>query len=57
MKDTLHVVQCTFMIISHSVLRMRKVSFEYLPYDTHESVPTQQRERMVVGPVNQYQKL
>jgi len=29
----------------------------YLPYDTHESVPTQQRERMVVDPVNQYQKL
>jgi len=26
-------------------------------YDTHESVPTQQRERMVVDPVNQYQKL
>ena len=30
---------------------------EYLPYDTHESVPTQQRERMAVDPVNQYQKL
>ena len=29
----------------------------YLPYDTHESVPSQQRERMVVDPVNQYQKL
>jgi len=26
-------------------------------YRTHESVPTQQRERMVVDPVNQYQKL
>jgi len=26
-------------------------------YGTHESVPTQQRERMVVDPVNQYQKL
>jgi len=26
-------------------------------YNTHESVPTQQRERMVVDPVNQYQKL
>jgi len=24
-----------------------------LLYDTHESVPTQQRERMVVDPVNQ----
>ena len=22
----------------------------YLPYDTHESVPAQQRERMVVDP-------
>jgi len=31
--------------------------YEYLPYETHESVPTQQRERMVVDPVNQYQKL
>jgi len=31
--------------------------YEYLPHDTHESVPTQQRERMVVQPVNQYQKL
>ena len=30
---------------------------EYLPYDTHESVPTQQRERMVVDQVNEYQKL
>ena len=30
---------------------------EYLPYDTHESVPTQQRERMVVDGVNQYKKL
>ena len=30
---------------------------EYLPYDTHEAVPTQQRERVVVDPVNQYQKL
>jgi len=29
----------------------------YLPYDTHESVSTQQRERMIVDPVNQYQKL
>jgi len=29
----------------------------YLPYDTHESVPTQQRKRMVVDPFNQYQKL
>jgi len=29
----------------------------YLPCDTHESVPTQQRERMIVNPVNQYQKL
>jgi len=29
----------------------------YLPYDTPESVPTQQREQMVVDPVNQYQKL
>ena len=29
----------------------------YLSYDTHESVPTQQRERVVVDPVNQYQKL
>jgi len=27
---------------------------EYLPYGTHASVPTQQRERMVVDPVNQY---
>jgi len=25
--------------------------------DTHESVPTQQRQWMVVDPVNQYQKL
>ena len=25
---------------------------EYLLYDTHESVPTQQREHMVVDPVN-----
>jgi len=30
---------------------------EYPPRDTHESVSTQQRERMVVDPVNQYQKL
>ena len=30
---------------------------EYLPYNTRESVPTQQRERMVADPVNQYQKL
>ena len=30
---------------------------EYVPYRTHESSPTQQRERMVVDPVNQYQKL
>ena len=29
----------------------------YLLYDTHESVPTKQWERMVVDPVNQYQKL
>ena len=29
----------------------------YLLYDTHESVPTQQRERLVVDPVNQYHKL
>ena len=29
----------------------------YLPYDTQESGPTQQRERMVVDPFNQYQKL
>jgi len=29
----------------------------YLPYDAHESLPTEQRERMVVDPVNQYQKL
>ena len=29
----------------------------YLPYDTHEWVPTQQQERMVVDPVNRYQKL
>jgi len=29
----------------------------HLPYDTHESVPTQQRERMVLDTVNQYQKL
>jgi len=29
----------------------------YLPYDTNESVPTQQRKRMVVDPANQYQKL
>jgi len=29
----------------------------YLSYDTHESVPTQQREQMVVDPVNQHQKL
>ena len=40
---------------------MRIIQFiitnEYLSYDTHESVPTQQRERMVVDPVNQYQKL
>ena len=33
------------------------IANEYLPYDSHESVPTQQRERMVVDPVNQYQKL
>ena len=26
------------------------VTSEYLLYDTHESVPTQQRERMVVDP-------
>ena len=31
--------------------------YEYLPYDTHESVPTQQRERMVADPFCQYQKL
>jgi len=31
--------------------------YEYLPYDTHESVPTQQRERMVVDPFSQYHKL
>ena len=30
---------------------------EYLPYETHESVPTQQRERKLADPVNQYQKL
>jgi len=29
----------------------------YLPYGTHESVPTQQPERMVSDPVNQCQKL
>ena len=33
------------------------ITNEYLPYDTHESFPTQQRKRMVVDPVNQYQKL
>jgi len=33
------------------------ITNEYLLYDTHESVPTQQRERMVVDLVNQYQKL
>ena len=26
------------------------ITSEYLPCDTHESVPTQQRERMVVDP-------
>jgi len=31
--------------------------YSHLSYDTQESVPTQQRERMVVDPVNQYQKL
>ena len=35
----------------------RVLTNEYLPYDTQESVPTQQRERMVVDPVNQSQKL
>ena len=29
----------------------------YRTVGTHESIPTQQRERMVVDPVNQYQKL
>ena len=28
------------------------ITNEYPPYDTHESVPTHQRERMVVDPVN-----
>jgi len=34
-----------------------QITNEYLSYDTHESVPTQQRERMLVDPVNEYQKL
>ena len=29
----------------------------YRTVDKHDSVPTQQREWMVVDPVNQYQKL
>jgi len=33
------------------------ITNEYLPYNTHESVPTQQQEQMVVDLVNQYQKL
>jgi len=37
---------------------MFRVYIPYIPtYDTRESVPTQQRERMVVDLVNQYQKL
>ena len=35
----------------HPVLRHNSsTTNEYLPYHTHESVPTEQRERMVVGP-------
>jgi hypothetical protein len=37
--------------------RSNVILIEYLPYETRESVPTQQRERIVVDPVNQYQKL
>jgi len=37
--------------------RSNVILIEYLPYETHESVPIQQRERIVVDPVNQYQKL
>ena len=45
--------------MSYSVyyISVGSIKNEYLPYDTHESVPIQQREQMVVDPVNQYQKL
>ena len=42
---------------SYSFVRYSFITNEYLLYDTHESVPTQQQERMVADPVNQYQKL
>jgi len=42
---------------TYSVYYITVGSSTYLPYDTYESVPTQQRKRMVADPVNQYQKL
>jgi len=54
----LHFCRQLYMFrVLTSIIRSWYVTNEYPPYDTHESVPTQQRERMVVDPVNQYQKL